>query len=642
MDNGESLNFPRLFSPITIKGVEIKNRIVFLPHYTCYSSQDHMPSRRDVYYYRERARGGVGLIVVPSMVTHDSGTYINSISVFNRQAIPGLRAIADSVHGYGAKIFGQLSHFGNQSKSAETFQPLRAPSAIPDMTVGEIPKEIEESEINNLVDHFAISAANLIEAGFDGVEIKAGHDGILGQFLSLLKNRRVDLYGGSTENRARIIVEIAKKISERIGDAPLGIRLGINRFEKGDYDTEEGIRYAKIISKHVDYISTDTGSWESINMMVPPMGIKHGFFLQDIAKVKAETGITIIGHGRIVWPATAEDALEKGYCDLIGMARALIADPYWAEKAKSGRADEIKGCIGCDQKCIGRLLQNLPISCVQNPTSGNEYEYGEETLYRKRSPKKIVVVGGGPAGMKVSDMLARQGHRVILFEREKILGGRVGWEARIPGRREVVGVTRYLKAALESQANVEIRTGIEADEKTVLAENPDSVIIAGGSRPAGGRFYSTLDAIEGRVPGKRVLVVDNDGSTEGAGVVEALAADKEVLWSTPLLFNGMNITAPVFMNLMDRIGKKNVELFPMSAIIDYDKRRASMVNPFSAREFVLENVDFVVVTGLKERNDGLYEKLKHKVREIHIIGDAAAPRDIASALTDGAGIVKGV
>jgi 2,4-dienoyl-CoA reductase-like NADH-dependent reductase (Old Yellow Enzyme family)/thioredoxin reductase len=643
----EERRFEKLFSPITIRGVEIKNRIVFLPHLTLYASADHLPTERDVYYYRERAKGGAGLIVVPSMIVHPSGSYLNTIHAFDPNAISGLKKIVDAVYDNGAKIFGQLTHMGNQTRSVETFESLWAPSNVPDLTVGEIPKQMSIEEIHILIDSFAKSARNLIEAGFDGVEIKVAHDGILGQFLSLLKNVRKDEYGGSLEKRCRIIVEILQAIRNEIGDRPLGVRLGINKFLPGDYGIDEGVEYAKMVSAVADYISSDSGSWESIDKLTAPMTVPQGFLLEDVAKIKKAVNITVIGHGRIVWPQMAEDALEKGYCDMIGLARALIADPYWAKKARENRFDEIRGCIGCNQKCMGRLLQNLPISCVQNPTSGYEKVYGEDFLYKMSIiPKKAIVVGGGPAGMKAADILARKGHKVVLFEKENMLGGRVNWESRLPGRREVFGVSRFLMKEMDVQ-KVDVRLGVEANYELLNNKNPDIVIIATGSKIAKyeipgfdiGKVFHTLDVLNGTVTGENVLVVDNDATTEGIGVVNALLNQgKKVYWTTPSFVNAQNVTSPTVMPLYQMVDNKSVELHPMSVVLGIDGSVATLLNPYYGRQEKIEGVDSVVITGVKIPETELFNKFKESFPEIYIIGDAAAPRDIASALEDAVGL----
>ena len=643
----EERHFEKLFSPITIRGVEIKNRVVFLPHLTLYASADHLPTERDVHYYRERAKGDAGLIVVPSMIVHPSGSYLNTIHAFDPKVIPGLKKIVDSVHDNGAKIFGQLTHMGNQTRSVETFEPIWAPSNVPDLTVGEIPKPMSIDEIHILIDSFAKSAKNLVEAGFDGVEIKVAHDGILGQFVSLLKNVRTDEYGGSLQKRCRIIVEVLQAIRNEIGDRPLGVRLGINKFLPGDYGIDEGVEYAKMVATVADYISTDSGTWESIDKLTAPMTVPQGFLLEDVSKIKKSVNITVIGHGRIVWPQMAEDALEKGYCDMIGLARALIADPYWAKKAEEGRFDEIRGCIGCNQKCMGRLLQNLPISCVQNPTSGHEEVYGEDILYKKTiTPKKVVIVGGGPAGMKAADILARKGHRVVLFEKENMLGGRVNWESRLPGRREVFGVSRFLMREMDVQ-KVDVRLGVEATEELIKNEHPDIVIIATGSRivsyeiPDIGKekVFTTLDALNGTVTGSNILVIDNDASTEGIGVVNTLLNQgKTVYWTTPSFVNAQNVTPPTVMPLYQIVDSKSVELHPMSVVLGVEGDVATLLNPYYGRQERIKGVESIVITGVKVPETELFNKLKGSFPEVYIIGDAAAPRDIAAALEDAVGL----
>lgn len=643
-----SQKYPHLFSPIRIRNVEIRNRIVMLPHEPAFGGEDHMPTRKQAFYYRERAMGGVGLVVVPSMGVHPSGSSAHMVHAFDRRSVPGLREITDAVHGFGARVFGQLTHYGNQSRSIETHRPLWAPSAQPDMTVGEVPWAMTVPQIHEIVAGFGVSASHLIEAGFDGVEIKVAHDGVLRQFLSPHSNHRNDEYGGSAENRARIVLEVLQTIRKAIGDHPLGIRLDLNEYLPDGLGVDDAIGFARMFAGIADYISSDSGTWESFPMMIPATPIDHGFLLPQVKRLKEAISIPVIGHGRIVRPDEGEAALAGGSCDMVGMARQMIADPFWAEKARRGEEETIVPCIGCNF-CVGRLLGDKPIMCTVNPATGFEEFYGHEKQAQPASqPGKVVVVGGGPAGMRAAELAARQGHHVVLFERERDLGGRVRWESRLPGKSEFEGITHYESSSLEA-LGVDVRLGVEASAEKVLAERPDRVILATGSQMVAGgiggsdarsKSFTTMDALGGRVNGKHVVVLDYQGTLEGAGVVELLAMQgKRVTWVTPAFAVAMNVDPANSLPLFQRLGRFQVRTEPMQTVTSFEGGTATLLNPYFGTTSTVESVDAIVVAGSMAPRQELFDQLQGKVPRVDIIGDAASPRTTSTAILDATGLV---
>ncbi len=420
--------FPRLLSPFNLGGVILRNRFVFQPHFTALTIGDGLPNDTLRAYFVERALGGVGLIIDGHMTVMVEGMMApHYLRAWEERIIPAYRPIADELHAHGTKIFGQLTHSGHTTLT-EPPQTLWAPTQMPEPSSRYTTRAMDLADIRKTIKRFGEASRNLVAAGVDGLEVKIAHDGLLRSFASPFFNQRTDAYGGSFERRMRFPLEVLGSIREAVGpDVPIGIRLCLDEYTPFGYHLDYGLRMAARFedSGLIDYFNCDAGTFSSFWMEIPPAAIEQGFFRHLNRELKKISSLPVVAFGRIKDPEMAERMLELGEADLIGMARPLIADADIPAKLAEGRSDEIRACIGCNDGCIHQVMQVKPIRCIQNPGAGQELIYSERLLERTVEPKKVVVVGGGVAGLKVAEVAARRGHHVTLIERSGELGGQV-------------------------------------------------------------------------------------------------------------------------------------------------------------------------------------------------------------------------
>lgn len=673
--------YASLLSPFNIGNVAVQNRMVFQPHFTALGALDGLGSDDLRAYYEERARGGVGLVIVESQAIHPSGKMSRRfVSAWDPASIPGLRRVTDAVHAHGAKIFGQLTHGGHTSLE----QPphlMWAPTQMPEPSSYHSTKAMDDDDIRAVIDGFAISAANQIEAGFDGVEIKIAHDGLLRSFASPFFNRRTDAYGGTFENRLRLSIEVLEAIRSRIGSAALGVRLCVDEFTPFGYDMEYGLQMAAHIEATglVDYFNSDAGSFSSYWMEIPPAAVAAAEFRRISKSLKQSSRLPVIGFGRIA-PQAGEAMLRAGEVDLIGWARQLIADPETPNKLLAGRGDLVRMCVSCNDGCLHQVGQEKGIRCIQNPGAGRERTHSERLVEPSPSPRHVVVVGGGPAGLKVAEVAARRGHRVTLLERGARLGGLVNLAALQPEHATVGEVTSYLEAAV-AELGVEVRLKTDATLHVLAELDPDAVVVATGSEPnlpATGSADTALSRSLGRqilpdIPGldspnvvsadqvlsgaKRlsghVVVIDSNGHWEAAGTAEFLADDGckvTIIASHGTV--GELLEAGTRTLFLRRAAIKRIAIRPATAVIAVEPGQVLASQVFSPEDAigyaqyllmpgdaeVVGAVDWVVpVIGRRSRED-LFLKLKSDplFAEVQIerVGDCVVPRLIQSTIAE--------
>lgn len=477
-------HYRHIFSPLRLRGVELPNRVVMMPMGSDFAGVSGEISDEHISYYELRAAGGTGLIIVENVcVRYPQGS--NGTTQLRLDAdcfIPRLWKLTEACHRQGAMIGVQINHAGASAMAARIgMQPVSA-SNLPSKPGGEIPRPLSAEELKGIAKDYAAAARRAVNAGFDLIEIHAGHSYLISQFLSPTMNNRTDRFGGSAENRSRfcrmVIDEVRKAVGPRV---PISLRLSADELIEGGNTLEDTLEYLDFLNDEVDVFDVSCALNPTIQYQIDSNFLKDGWRSYMSKAVRDRFGKPTVTMGNIRDPQAAEEILERGEADLIGIGRGLIADPYWCVKARRGDVADIRKCISCNIGCVGnRIGGNKPLRCTVNPdlTGGEAYK-----KCKVKGPCKVVVVGGGTAGLEAACTAAEVGCETILFEKEERLGGLSVEISKLPAKTRLADFPKYLVHRAESLPNLTIKTGVEADAETVRSLAPDLVVNATGSKP---------------------------------------------------------------------------------------------------------------------------------------------------------------
>ncbi len=655
--------FKRLFEPASLRGKTLRNRIVFGAH-TANMAEDGLPTARHVGYYAERAIGGAGMIVVEPMPVHQAAVLTRgNFRPSDDSVIPHFREVTDAIRGNGAVAIQQLYHVGQHADADNSFHAGWSPSGLPSYHDSDGSHRMSERQIEETIDGFVQAARRCREAGFDGVEVWAAYHSMLDQFWTPWSNRRDDQWGGSLQNRTRMSREVMSRIRKVCGDDFI-VGLAIN----DEPDVEVTLKreaLAEIIDLHdrdnlMDYVTCGSGSYFDFYKIMPTFLYpeKLGADLAAVLKSTVRHAL-ITAESHIRTPDNAESVLSEGRADLVSIVRGQIADPHLAAKAAAGREEDIRGCLSCNQMCWGRRSRDYWISCVINPSAGREWEWGGDRFTPAAMPKRVFVVGGGPAGLEAARVAAERGHRVTLAEASDRLGGQFRLAGLQPRRAQILDLIDWYQRQL-GQLQVDVRYGQYVEAEDIGREGADHVIVATGSMPPDGAFQKALpqwesipgggsvfsaEAVMAREvrPGKRVLFLDDGGNWKGCGTAWKLAEDgHDVTIVTPDALIGkelqrMAVDAP----LRRALAALKVRFVTESAVMHWDGIKAKIASLLDGAEQDIE-ADTLVFASTSMAQDSLSVELD-RIGIVHTsIGDCTASRQAAFAIHDGRKVALGL